>query len=125
MRTPGGESDEQTTMQTRRVQNENNDDLNYPVKTGNERNDEISSRYIVADITFAADQQSTFYLTTQFNIVRQINSRLYNIGKMVATNNSDYPFIITDVAGTKLWVDSRGNILNGNYGSVGFLKVRR
>jgi hypothetical protein len=85
----------------------------------------ISDRYIVADITFAAQRQSTFYVTTRFNIVREMNNRLYSIGKMVATDNTAYPFIITDEAGTKLWVDNRGNILNGNSRNIGFLKVRK
>jgi hypothetical protein len=85
----------------------------------------ISDRYIVADITFAAERQSAFYVTTRFNIVREMNNRLYSIGKMVATDNTAYPFIITDEAGTKLWVDNRGNILNGNSRNVGFLKVRK
>ena len=54
-----------------------------------------------------------------------MNNRLYAIGKMVATDNTAYPFIITDDNGTKLWVDNRGNILNSNSRSVGFLKVRK
>ncbi len=116
--------DEESTVQTSRLQRRDRDG-NDPVRTGTDRNDVISDRYIVADITFAAEHRSSFYLTTQFNIVKQMNSRLYSIGKMVATNNSHYPFIITDEAGTKLWVNSRGNILNGNSRSVGFLKVRR
>lgn len=85
----------------------------------------INDRYIVADITFAAESQSAFYVTTRFNIVREMNNRLYSIGKMMATDNTAYPFIITDEAGTKLWVDNRGNILNGNSRNVGFLKVRK
>lgn len=85
----------------------------------------INERYILADITFAAERQSAFYLTTKFNIVREMDNRLYAIGKMVETHNTSFPYIITDDAGTKLWVDSRGNIINGNSKSVGFLKVRK
>jgi hypothetical protein len=54
-----------------------------------------------------------------------MNNRLYSIGKMKATDNSTYPFIITDGNGTKLWVDNQGNIINGNSRNVGFLKVRK
>ena len=85
----------------------------------------INERYILGQITFAAEQQSSIYLTTQFNIVRQMDNRLYSIGKMIKTDSNTYPFIITDDAGTRLWVDSRGNIINGNSKSVGFLKVRK
>ncbi|MDB5199774.1 MAG: hypothetical protein JWO92_1737 [Chitinophagaceae bacterium] len=119
---PGGESNE-PRVNTNRV---NRDDGGYvTTNTGRHENSLVNDRYIVADITFAAEQQSSFYLTTQFNIVRQMNNRLYSIGKMVATDNTAYPFIITDEAGTKLWIDSRGNIINGNSRSVGFLKVRK
>jgi hypothetical protein len=95
------------------------------VQTSRNESSLISDRYIVADITFAAEKQSAFYVTTRFNIVREMNNRLYSIGKMVATDNTSYPFIITDEAGTKLWVDNRGNIVNGNSRNVGFLKVRK
>ncbi len=111
------------TLHIDREQRENNNVArNYP-KTNSESL--INERYIVADITFAAEQQSSFYVTTRFNIVREMNNRLYSIGKMLKTNNSAYPYIITDAAGTKLWVNSQGYIINGNNRSVGFLKVRR
>ena len=96
-----------------------------PVQAPRNESSLINDRYIVADITFAAERQSAFYVTTRFNIVREMNNRLYSIGKMVATDNSAYPFIITDEAGTKLWVDNRGNIINGKSRNVGFLKVRK
>ena len=121
----GAESVE--TTQTRNVQREDNDDeqRNYPVRANaSDRNDVTGDRNILADITFAAEQQSSFYLTAEFNIVKQMNNRLYSIGKLTANDNSAYPFIITNEAGIKLWVDNRGNILNGNSRNVGFLKVR-
>jgi hypothetical protein len=119
-RSSGGAESVETT-QTRNVHREDNGDGqgNYPVRTNTQ------DRNILADITFAAEQQSAFYLTAEFNIVRQMNNRLYSIGKLTATDNSAYPFIITDQAGTKLWVDNSGNILNGNSRNVGFLKVRK
>ena len=103
------------------------DDEGGYVRTNTEKKESslIDERFIVADITFAAERQSSFYVTTRFNIVREMNNRLYAIGKMVATDNTAYPFIITDDNGTKLWVDNRGNILNSNSRSVGFLKVRK
>jgi len=110
------------------VHREDNDDeqRNYPVKTNSSESKMVlSNRNILADITFAAEQQSAFYLTVEFNIVRQMNNRMYSIGKLKATDNGTYPFIITDEAGTKLWVDNRGNILNGNSRNVEFLKVRK
>ena len=97
----------------------------YQEETSRKESSLINDRYIVADITFAAERQSAFYLTTRFNIVREMNNRLYAVGKLLETNNSAYPYIITDEAGTKLWVDSRGNIINNHSRTVGFLKVRK
>lgn len=126
-RQSSGGAERVETSQTRNIHREDNngDQRNYPVRTTQDRNVVFSDRNILADITFAAEQQSAFYLTSEFNIVRQMNNRLYSIGKLKATDNDAYPFIITDEAGTKLWVDNRGNILNGNSRNVGFLKVRK
>ncbi len=46
------------------------------------------------------------------------------IGRMTATNSKDYPFIISDDSGTKLWVESTGYIINEGDKRVGFIKVR-
>jgi hypothetical protein len=100
-----------------------NEVRNYPVRT-TVQND-AADKYILADVTFAADQQSSFYVTSHFDVVRQINNRLFLIGKMQPTDDTRFPFTITDDSGTKLWVDNTGNIINGKYNSVGFLKVRR
>lgn len=97
----------------------------YQQETSRKESSLINERNIVADITFAAERQSAFYLTTRFNIVREMNNRLYAVGKMLETNNSAFPYIITDEAGTKLWVDARGNIINNSSRTVGFLKVRK
>jgi hypothetical protein len=114
---------QQPTVQPRVTTN--NDGGYARTNTGNKESSLISDRYIVADITFAAEKQSAFYVTTRFNIVREMNNRLYAIGRMVETNSAVYPYIITDEAGTKLWVDRHGNILNSSSRSVGFLKVRK
>ena len=127
-RQSSGGAERVETTQTRNIRRNENDDeqRNYPVRTNQqERSDVNNDRNILADITFAAEQQSSFYLTAQFNIVREMNNRLYSIGKLASTDNNAYPFIITDDNGTKLWVDNRGNILNGNSRNVGFLKVRK
>ena len=88
------------------------------------RNDQsvLADKYILADINFAADEQSTFYVTTRYNVVKLINHELYLIGKMQSTDSNDYPYLITDDNGTKLWVDNHGNILNTHDKKVGLLK---
>ena len=83
----------------------------------------LSDKDILADINFVADDASAFYVTRQFTVVKVYNNQLYTIGKMQSTDSADYPFIITDDDGTKLFVDSRGNIINSNDKKVGKLKA--
>ncbi len=124
------DDDVQTNGRTRQTTRQTNDGNYGRENTGgatssDNSNSRSNTNNILADITFDAEQQSSFYLTAQFNIVKQLNSRLYSIGKLTATNDTDYPYIITDDSGTKLWVNSQGTIVNGRSRSVGFMKVRR
>ena len=84
---------------------------------------ENSDSYILADINFLADEQTSFYVTKKYNVVKVANNQVYIIGKMVTTDSNDYPYIITDDNGTKLWVDSHGNIINANDRKVGLIKA--
>ena len=122
-RSSGG-AEEQAGSNQRTLQTRQDDDRSTPERTANSEDVVLTDRNILADINFSADQHSSFYLTSRFNIVRLLDNRLYSVGKMKPTDNSNYPFIITDASGAKLWVDSHGNIVNGNYRSVGYLKVR-
>src|SRR5687768_2678696 len=42
----------------------------------------LDSRYILADIQFHADPTSKYYLTTQYNVVKISNNKLYVVGKL-------------------------------------------
>ena len=85
----------------------------------------VADRNILADLSFTAGEGSSYYLTSEFNIVKEMNNRLYVIGKMKATDSNDYPFLISDDAGTKLWVDNNGYIINSSNTKVGFMRVRK
>lgn len=123
-------NDQQTTMQTGqrnvRTQPDDNNVTRYPVtRTSNpDKQTGVANSYILADINFSADQSTAYQLTAKYNVVKVMNNQLYIIGKMTANNNKDYPYIISDDAGTTLWVDDNGYIINANNKRVGFLKVR-
>jgi len=124
------QNDDVQTGRTRQTTRQSNDgnygrENNGGATSSDNSNNRSSSNNILADITFTAEQQSSFYLTAQFNIVKQLNSRLYSIGKLTATNDTDYPYIITDDSGTKLWVENSGYIVNAGNRKIGFLKVRK
>ena len=97
--------------------------INSPEIQINHDKSVLADHNILADINFAADEKSSFYVTSLYKVVKLENNQLYVIGKMVVTDNNKLPFLITDEAGTKLWVDSQGNIINTNDQKVGFLKT--
>ena len=84
----------------------------------------ITDRSIIADVSFAADNSSSYYITSKFSLVKEVDNRLAKIGRLESTDSNEFPFIITDDEGTKLWVDSKGNIINKDNKTVGLVKVR-
>lgn len=83
-----------------------------------------TDRSIIADVSFNADNSSSYYITAKFSLVKEINNQLAKIGRLVATDSNDFPYMITDDEGTRLWVDSKGNIINKDNKTVGLVKVR-
>ena len=83
----------------------------------------LASRYILADINFAVDQQSAFFVTTRYNVVKVADNQLYLVGKLITTDSEDFPYMITDDKGTKLFVDTRGNIVTSDDRKVGQMKA--
>ena len=74
---------------------------------------------IIALMMFAG---SSFAQSSRQITSSQIESWISNPGNFTSVSEAKK---ITDDNGTKLWVDNRGNILNGNSRNVGFLKVRK
>lgn len=83
-----------------------------------------SDRSIIADVSFTADNDVSYFITEKFSLVKEMNNQLAKIGRLVKTDSNEYPYIITDDAGTKLWVDSKGNIINKDDKKVGLVRVR-
>lgn len=92
--------------------------------TGTASQTVISDRQIIGQVRFSADPSSTYYVTTQYNLVRVNNNRLSIIGKLTTLNSRQYPYLLYDEANTQLLVDTRGNIVTRNGRKVGTLTAK-
>jgi len=75
---------------------------------------------VLGRVRFNADPSTAYYVTNSYNLVRVRNNQAAVIGKLTASNNRRYPYIISDNS-TQLYVDAYGNILNTSGRSVGKL----
>lgn len=83
----------------------------------------ISASDIIGDVRFNADPNSSYYVTSRYNLVRVVNNQLTVVGKLTTLNNSRYPYVIYDES-VKLLVDRAGNILTQGGKHVGLLRSR-
>jgi hypothetical protein len=83
----------------------------------------IDSKYILATVDFPSDRNASYYVTTQFNVVKVQNGKLYLVGKMRKTNSASYPFIMTGDQKNTLYVDRYGKIVTASKELAGYLKI--
>jgi len=84
----------------------------------------LSPKNIAATIYFNASPGTDYYLTTRMNVVKVEDNQLELIGRMTKTNDRDYPFIIYDDSGYRVYVDAYGKIVSGRGIVLGKLSVR-
>ena len=82
---------------------------------------------ILGQVLLKSDQNrnSGYYMTDGLNVMRMINNNWHIVGKLSRTNNSRYPFAISDNSNSRLFVDRTGNILNTAGQYLGMLKAIR
>ena len=97
---------------------EEGDDLNEPEMV-------LADRYILADISFKSDPGSQYYVTTQYNVVKIKDNKLYKVAKLTKSNSSDFPYLIFDEKGNRVYVDSYGAIVDRSGDKVGSLKLHQ
>ena len=85
----------------------------------------LDSRYILADINFTADPHTSYHVTTQLNVVKVKDNRLYKVGKLTKLNSSRFPYMIYDESNTRVYVGSSGEIVNRRGGTIGSLTLHR
>lgn len=84
----------------------------------------ISNRSIIGDVSFHADPNSAYYVTSGFDVVKITNRGAVAIGKLSRLNSRSYPYVISDNQ-TQLVVDARGAILTTQGRQVGTLRAHQ
>ncbi|HYE56114.1 MAG TPA: hypothetical protein VD996_14795 [Chitinophagaceae bacterium] len=82
----------------------------------------LAEKYIAYDVHFNADPQSRYHITTRNNLVKVSASGLAVYGKLLSTDNADYPLALT--AGENVWlVSNAGHIVTSAGKTLGYLKA--
>jgi hypothetical protein len=87
------------------------------------REQTASTTSIAASIYFAANPDGKYFVTKEMNVMSVKNSGLVNIGKVKRSGIDDYPYVIQDESGYKLYVKNSGAIVNRNGRVVGYMKA--
>lgn len=82
----------------------------------------LPDRNILADVYFHSDPKSSYYVTTQYNIVKISNSKLYTVGKLAKLNSRVYPYMMYDGNNTRLYVTAGGKIISRTGKNVGIIR---
>lgn len=79
----------------------------------------LADKYISKDVFI---NSSNYYITIRNNFVRVSGNEIYVLGKLAASNNASFPYVIVDNRQNILLVKKDGNIFDRNGRRVGFLK---
>lgn len=83
---------------------------------------QLASKYIAYDVYFNSDPQAKYHITTRNNLVKLTGSTLAVYGKLLSTDNTDYPLALT--AGDNVWlVSNRGHIVTSSGRMLGYVKA--
>jgi hypothetical protein len=85
----------------------------------------LNSTNILAHIRFDADPGAEYYVTTQYNVVKLANEKLYKVGKLAKLDNRQFPYFIYDEQDNRVFVNASGAIVNSKGSNVGRLSVSR
>jgi hypothetical protein len=85
----------------------------------------IDNEYILADVSFHADQDGAYHVTKRLNLVKIANNQLYLVGKVSPLENPSFPYMIYDENRTVLLIDKKGTIYSKSGAAVGVLKAHR
>ena len=113
--------DAENTIST--VRNDVQKPINRQTGTEERTTSILSPHNITATIHFNATPGINYYLTKRMNVVRVRENQLELIGRMSKTNDKDYPYIISDESGYRVYVDAYGGILNNKGRLLGRMKV--
>lgn len=83
----------------------------------------LDERYIAYDVHFNGDPQGAYHVTVRNNLVKLSGNTLQVFGKLLATDNADFPMALT--AGEKiLLVNRKGHVINTEGKKLGYVTQR-
>ncbi len=91
------------------------------IKQTQTRNVSLDSRYVLSRVHFSGAPGEQFYLTTRMQLVHVTNDGLKIIGKLVKTNNRNYPYYLESEHLQPLFVTVKGSVVNQQGQRVGYL----
>lgn len=83
----------------------------------------IDEKYIAFDVKFSADPNGIWYVTVRGNLVKVENNELFIAGRFADSNKKGYRYMFYDKYFNYLYINSNGNIYNGNGKRVGEMKT--
>lgn len=83
----------------------------------------LDDRYIAYDVHFNGDPQGTYHVTVRNNLVKLSGNTLLVFGKLLATDNVDFPMALT-TGNNVLLVSKRGQVLSAEGKKLGYVTVR-
>ncbi len=86
------------------------------------RNTSNTTFTIAAKVLFDANPNTDYYVTKKLNLVKVENEQVYLIGRVARSSDSNYPYIIYDDSGYRIYVAADGDIVNKTGKVIGRMK---
>lgn len=86
------------------------------------RNTEVlDDRHIAFDVYFDSDENGQYFITTAGNLVTVADDSVYLIGRLSESNRRGYKLMLSDKNYNYLYIANKGEIVNRNGQSVGYI----
>lgn len=79
---------------------------------------------VIGDIRFSADPRNSYFVTSDYNVVKVQQNGAVVVGKMTRLNSRRIPYLIYDEHNTRLYVAADGSVLTADGRNVGILRAR-
>ncbi|HYC28621.1 MAG TPA: hypothetical protein VEB42_07385, partial [Chitinophagaceae bacterium] len=80
----------------------------------------LDERYIAYDVHFNGDPDGTYLVTVRNNLVKLAGNELLIFGKLLPTDNADFPMALTSGKNVML-VSNKGQVINAEGKRLGYV----
>lgn len=87
------------------------------------RNTTNATFTIAAKVLFDANPNTDYYVTKKLNLVKVENEQVFLIGRVTRSSDSNYPYMIYDDSGYRIYVAADGDIVNKSGKVIGRMKA--